>query len=125
LLNDTFLGANSLIQTMLPALFSHSTHFVATMTRRIRHAIDLVLDYARSIPALDARPPDGGYYLFPAVHGWDDEEELVLHLLEHGVLVHPGYFYGDVAGTHIMISALTYPEHLAQGMERLGKALNR
>jgi len=35
------------------------------------------------------------------------------------VLVHPGYFYGDVPGVHIMLSALTEPTRFAAGVERL------
>ena len=44
-------------------------------------------------------------------------------LLERGVVVHPGYFYGDPPGVHIMISALTAPEPFAIGLERLATAL--
>jgi hypothetical protein len=44
-------------------------------------------------------------------------------LLEHGVLVHPGYFYGYECGTHIMISCLTEPASFTQGVERLVAAV--
>ena len=57
------------------------------------------------------------------MRGWSDEEELVVHLLAHGVLVHPGYFYGYEVGTHIMISCLTEPQRFAQGLGRLLAAL--
>ena len=49
----------------------------------------------------------------------------MLHLLESGVLVHPGYFYGDVHGVHIMLSALTEREKLRAGLAILVKALFR
>jgi aspartate/methionine/tyrosine aminotransferase len=123
LLNDTFLGANSLTQHMLPALFAQGMPFVEAMAARVRHNIDLALRRLAACPTLTAAPPDGGYYLFPAVHGWDDEEELVLFLLQRGVLVHPGFFYGDVPGAHLMLSALTEPPTFAQGLERLCSAL--
>jgi hypothetical protein len=48
---------------------------------------------------------------------------LVLFLLDHGVFVHPGYFYGDVPGCHVMLSALCEPERFALGVERLCAAL--
>lgn len=122
-LNDTFLSANSLTQSMLPALFEHGGAFVATMRKHVRANIDLALERLSQSAALSIRPPDGGYYLFPAVNTWDDEEELVLYLLEHGVLVHPGYFYGYEHGTHIMISCLTRQPQLIEGIQRLVAAL--
>lgn len=122
LLNDTFLGASGLIQTMLPDLFAHGMDFVASMVRHVRGNIDFAL--AQSCASFDMRGPDGGYYLFPSIAGWEDEEALVLHLLNRGVLVHPGYFYGDVPGTHIMLSALTEPAMFARGYARLCAALD-
>jgi aspartate/methionine/tyrosine aminotransferase len=124
ILNDAYLSANSLTQTMLPALFAHSMDFVSTMRQHIRSSLDMALDVLSACPALSVQPPDGGYYLFPRVLGWDDEEALVLHLLEHGVLVHPGFFYGCDDGAHIMISCLTEPAMLAEGLDRLIKALS-
>ncbi len=119
LLNDTFLGASGLIQAMLPALFAHSTPFVDTMRQRIHANLSRAIAALATHPRYTVVPPDGGYYLFPAVEGWPDEEELVLHLLDQGVLVHPGYFYGDPPGPHIMLSALTEPATFTAGLEIL------
>jgi aspartate/methionine/tyrosine aminotransferase len=124
ILNDAYLSANSLTQTMLPALFAHGTPFVDAMRTRVQQSLDMALSALSACPALRVQPPDGGYYLFPRVLGWDDEEALVLHLLEHGVLVHPGFFYGCDDSAHIMISCLTEPAVLAAGLARLVKALS-
>lgn len=124
LLNDTFLGANTLTQSMLPRLFAEGGPFVAAMGARVRQSLDTALELLGGSPRLRVRPPDGGYYLFPEVYGWDDEEALVLHLLRRGVLVHPGYFYGYESGAHIMISCLTEPDRLAEGLRRLLAALS-
>lgn len=119
LINDTFLGASSLVQSLLPTMFAQGMGFVSAMAARVRANLDDALERLATCTTIAARPPDGGYYLFPSVQGWDDEEALTLFLLENGVLVHPGYFYGDVPGTHIMISALTEPGVFRQGIERL------
>jgi aspartate/methionine/tyrosine aminotransferase len=109
---------------MLPTLFAQGMGFVAAMVERVRGNIEHAQQRLAGSAALRLRPPDGGYYLFPAVAGWPDEEALVLHLLTQGVLVHPGFFYGDVPGTHLMLSALTEPDHFAAGLERLAHALH-
>ncbi len=119
LLNDTFLGANSLTQALLPVLFEQGMEFVAAMRARVHANLDLALARLRDNQRFRINPPDGGYYLFPEVRGWSDEDELVLHLLEHGVLVHPGYFYGYECGIHLMISCLAEPASFARGIERL------
>lgn len=124
LLNDTFLGANALTQHLLPTLFEQGGAFVAEMHRHMRANLDLALARLTACEHITVQPPDGGYYLFPQVHSWDDEEELVLHCLRHGVLVHPGYFYGyERGGTHLMLSCLTATPQLEAGLDRLVTAL--
>jgi len=125
LLNDTFLSGNALAQHMLPALFEEGRQFVRSMRARVRGSLDFARERLAGCAALRVQPPEGGYYLFPEVLGWGDEEELVLHCLHHGVLVHPGYFYGYERGTHLMLSCLTEPARLAAGLDRLVAALER
>ncbi|NJP07815.1 MAG: pyridoxal phosphate-dependent aminotransferase [Chloroflexaceae bacterium] len=122
-LNDTLLGANGLVQTMLPTLFAQSTPFVQTMLAQVQTNMQLAQEQLSQCSLLDFHLPDGGYYLFPRVHRWHSEEELVLALLQQGVFVHPGYFYGAVPGSHIMLSALTTNHVFAQGVARLCTAL--
>ncbi len=120
LLNDTYLGANYLVQSMLPAIFDEGMSFVEQMRIKFRSGIDIALEMLSKNSNIKVRRPDGGYYLFPEIKTWKNEEELVLHLLNnHGVLVHPGYFYDCEQGTHIMISCLTEKEKLIEGIKRI------
>jgi len=120
ILNDTFLGANSLTQFMLPTLFERGWGFVDQQRAYVHANVDLALAALAGHSRISAQAPDGGYNLFCAVEGWDDEEALVLHLLEHGVLVHPGYFFNHAAErAHIMISCLTRPDVLRRGLDIL------
>ncbi len=123
-LNDTFLSANTLTQTMLPSIFERGRAFTAAMQQRIRESLDMALTMLAGCDFVRVRPPDGGYYLFPEIIGWNDEEALTLYLLKHGVLVHPGYFYGYEQGAHIVISCLVEPTQLRAGIERLITALS-
>lgn len=123
LINDTFLGANSLTQTLLPHLFMDGGAFIDAMVARVRGNLDYALARFAHHPTISARPPDGGYYLFPRIRSDMDEEALVISLLDHGLLTHPGYFYGEPPGTHLMLSALTEPERFRRGVERMASHL--
>jgi aspartate/methionine/tyrosine aminotransferase len=123
LLNDTFLGANGLSQFMLPRLFAEGAPFVQAMVERVRANLALAVEQFSGHPHIAAQMPAGGYYLFPAIGDHPDEDALAQRLLNHGILVHPGYFYGDVPGTHLMLSALTAPPTFAAGITRIGAAL--
>ncbi|MGB9753505.1 MAG: pyridoxal phosphate-dependent aminotransferase [Roseiflexus castenholzii] len=123
-LNDTFLSANALTQTMLPAIFEHGRAFTAAMHERIRQSLDMAIALLSGCDVVRVHPPDGGYYLFPEIVGWGDEEALILYLLKHGVLVHPGYFYGYEQGAHVVISCLVAPSQLREGIERMVAALS-
>ncbi|MBU2621545.1 MAG: pyridoxal phosphate-dependent aminotransferase [Proteobacteria bacterium] len=120
LLNDTYLGANYPVQSMLPAIFDEGTGFVEHMRTRVRTGIDCALRLLSENGRIKAFRPDGGYYLFPEIDTGEDEEELVLRLLKNcRVLVHPGYYYDCNRGTHIMISCLTEIEKLSEGLKRI------
>lgn len=124
LLNDTYLGANYLVQSMLPSIFTEGIDFVKQLRIRFRSGIDLALELLSENHGIKVRRPDGGYYIFPEIENWKDEEDLVLHLLKnHGVLVHPGYFYDCEQGTHVMISCLTEKGKLTEGLKRIVAAI--
>lgn len=123
LLNDTFLGANSLTQTMLPLLFERGEPFVEQMVARVRDNLDYALAAFAANERIYVQAPDGGYYLFPEIVGLEDEETLVLRLLDAGLSLHPGYFYGYERGTHLMLSALTEPGAFRAGVDRLCRLL--
>ncbi len=124
LLNDTYLGANYLVQSMLPVIFAEGINFVGQMRTRFRSGIDLAIKLLSGNKNIKVHRPDGGYNLFPEIKTWEDEEDLVLHLLKkQGVLVHPGYFYDCEQGTHIMISCLAEKGKLGEGLRRIVAAI--
>jgi aspartate/methionine/tyrosine aminotransferase len=123
-LNDAFLGASTLVQSLLPRLFAAGGAFRAGLRARVRTNLDHALARLAGSARLQVQAPAGGCYLFPALRpeaGADAaevEEALVIALLGRGVLVHPGYFY-DAPGAHLMISCLAEPREFAEGIGRL------
>ena len=125
LLNDAFLSASAQAQHMLPALFEQR-EFVSKMTARTRENVAMALEMLAGCPRVKVHRPDGGYVLFPRVAGIDDadgEERLVLHLIAHGVLAHPGFFYGPGQPGHVMLSCLPEPKVLRAGLARFAAAV--
>ena len=119
ILNDTLLGANALTQHMLPALMQYGTDFVAHQRQYIHQNLTLALTVLGRETRLRVRPPDAGYYLFIEVIGITNEEDFVIHLLNHGVFVHPGFFFGSTTGCYIVISCLVQTDTLVRGLARL------
>jgi len=118
IINDALLGANALAQTLLPVLMRDGMAFVAKQRAFVTANIDMVVSQLRGA-GLSVRIPDAGYYLCVELPAICDEEDVVLHLLGQGVLVHPGYFFGTTLKSYLVISCLVAQPQLQQGVERL------
>lgn len=123
-LNDTFLGASTLIQSMLPRIFSESSSFRAQLQERIRSNITICCKKLNSLPNVQCPVPEAGAFVFPQFDINLDEEEFAVRLIERGVFAHPGYFYGSEHGVRLMISCIITPENLRKGLEIIADALS-
>jgi alanine-synthesizing transaminase len=119
LLNDTFLSANSLTQFMLPALFEHGMLFVQSMRQQIQSNLRAALDALQTIPSVRVAAPLGGHYLFPEILHCADEDVLLERMLAVGLFAHPGYFYDEERGCHLMLSGLIAQPHMLKGIAQL------
>ncbi|NBU65356.1 MAG: pyridoxal phosphate-dependent aminotransferase [Chloroflexia bacterium] len=119
LLNDTLLGANGLTQFMLPAIMHHGHDFVAQQRRVIQKNITTVMHMLAGVDCVRVRAPQAGYYLFIEVLTTQDEEAVVLQLLDAGVFVHPGFFFGYDQGCFVVLSCLVAEPRLLLGVQRL------
>lgn len=124
-LNDAFLGASGLVQTMLPSILRDGQPFMTQHAADIRANVDAAIALLRTSPHLQVRAPDAGYYVFVESLLDVDEEPLVLYLLQAGVYVHPGFFYGESAKRYLAISCLVTQETLLAGIRVLIDALAR
>lgn len=124
-LNDTFLGANMLVQTMLPHILHAGATFMAHQRHHIQQQVAFVIDTLSPLACVRVRPPDAGYYVLVQVQCTLPEETVVLALLAHGVFVHPGFFFGTSHGCTIVISALVAQPQLTVGLQRLVTGLRQ
>lgn len=84
---DTFLATSEPMQFAVPDIFKKGRAFLDSYRKEIGRR----LQSARSLYSI---VPQGGFYGVKII-GEKDEHEFVLEALrEHGVLLHPGYFFG-------------------------------
>ena len=117
---DSYLGAATPVMAALPRLLEIGAGIRAAIAARVDD------NRRRAAAALAGA---GRAHLLPAAAGWTacieldpaiDEEELALALAEeHGVLVHPGYFFDFDRGSHAVVSLLVPPAELERGLGAL------
>ena len=117
---DSYLSAATPVMAALPRLLEIGAGIRAAIAAR-------VADNRRRAAAVLAGASRA--HLVPAAAGWTacialdpaiDEEELAVALAEqHGVLVHPGYFFDFDRGSHAVVSLLCPPADLERGLAAL------
>ena len=122
LLNDILLSANQLTQSMLPTLLVEGRPFIDEMRRVFQGNFSAVMDIFGSASTLRCAYPSGGMFLFPELPPEMDEETAVLTLLDLGVFVHPGYFYGNEGRPRLMISTVPHQGILREGAQTIAAA---
>lgn len=122
LITDTYLSANEVAQRALLSL-------VTTPSAERRHRIFERLQHNRrsagllqqEVPEVSALPVQGGWYQVLRLPEVLSEERWVLGFLDHGVLVQPGWFYDFPDEAWVVVSLLTPPQILTEGLTRIGE----
>ena len=119
-LADAYLSVSGPVMAAAPLLFEIGADIRAAIHARVAEG---------RRRAAAAVPGDGAARLLPAAAGWTqvvaldrdlDEEALALALCrDHGVLVHPGYFFDFDRGAHAVVSLLGPPDQLERGLATL------
>jgi len=119
LLNDLYLGANQLTQSILPKLLTEGLEFTHFLRTTYQANLQQMISSLSNCQSFNLTMPSGGAFLFPKIEGVQDEEELVLGLLKAGVIVHPGYFYGAESSdsAHLMLSCVIDTDSLSRGLD--------
>jgi len=120
---DTYLSVGTPIQHALPDL----------LASRAQIQQEICVRLAENLAALRAALKDTAGEVLPAAAGWNavvrlprvkTEEQWVMELLEeHGILVHPGYFYDFEDEAFIVVSLLTPARTFHFGIDALARLL--
>lgn len=117
---DTYLNLATPVQLALPKIFSASEPMQAQIRRRMLANLE-TLDAAITDSPVSRLSVEGGWSTIlrlPRLGDLDDEG-WVLRMLERiDIWAQPGSLY-DIQGCHLVLSLLTEPETLVEGLSRL------
>jgi aspartate/methionine/tyrosine aminotransferase len=120
---DTYLSVAAPVQWALPTLLDVGMVVQQAIRERTAGGRSIVARALRGSAAhlLEA---DGGWYAVVRLPRVMTDEEWALLLLErHGVVVQPGFFFDFQMEGYAVVSVLTEPDVLAEGMARLAAAV--
>jgi len=117
---DTYLSVATPVQVGLGELLERATHIRGAIRARVRAnhaALERLLGHGQPVTLLRA---EGGWSAVIRVPATEPEDRLVVALVEQdGVLVHPGYFFDFAHEAFVVVSLLTPPDVLEEGVARL------
>jgi aspartate/methionine/tyrosine aminotransferase len=113
---DTFLSINAPVQWAMPAWLKNRAPIQGQIRRRVARnlaELDRRLAMQESTRRLEA---EGGWYTVLRIPALEPDERTVLRLLERGVWVHPGYFFGMAESGWLVISLLGPETEFSRGV---------
>jgi aspartate/methionine/tyrosine aminotransferase len=120
---DTFLSMNAPVQWALPAWLAGRHQIASQIGQRVSAnlaALDRRLEVSTAVRRLEV---EGGWYGVLRIPALSPDEVTVRELLDRGVWVHPGYFFGMQEAGWLVISLLSQEEEFSTGVTRLFKYL--
>lgn len=117
LIADNFLSVATPVQVALPDILAIAPRIREAIGNRTRRN----LEHLRSSAASSATvlPVEGGWSAVVRVPTTESDEDLAVRLIEeHGVVVHPGYFFDFSSDGYIVVSLLTATEIFDEGVRR-------
>jgi aspartate/methionine/tyrosine aminotransferase len=116
---DTFLSMNAPVQWALPAWLESREAIQRQIRARVTaNLAELDRQLAR-LPEVSRLEADGGWYAVLRIPALQPDEQTVLALLERGVWVHPGYFFGMAESGWLVVSLLGPEAEFSRGVAGL------
>jgi alanine-synthesizing transaminase len=116
---DTFLSMNAPVQLAMPKWLQASPEIQHQILARVAanlSALDRELDRA---PGLNRLKVEGGWYAVLRIPALEPDDATVLRLLERGVWIHPGHFFGMSPSGWLVVSLLAPEAEFSTGVTTL------
>jgi aspartate/methionine/tyrosine aminotransferase len=120
---DTFLSMNAPVQCALAAWLESREAIQQQIRERVAaNLAELDRQMAR-LPEVSRLDVEGGWYAVLRIPALQPDERTVLELLERGVWVHPGYFFGMAPSGWLVVSLLGPEGEFKRGVSELADYL--
>jgi aspartate/methionine/tyrosine aminotransferase len=116
---DTFLSMNAPVQHALPAWLAAREAIQRQIRARVASNLANLDRQLVRLPEVSRLEVDGGWYAVVRIPALRPDEQTVLALLERGVWVHPGYFFGMADSGWLVVSLLGPEEEFRRGVSGL------
>ena len=118
LIADNFLSVSTPVQVALPELLRLKIN--EKIQSRIEASYAALKNALADKPHAQLLPVEAGWSAVVRIPSTMTDEEFALDAIEqHGVVVHPGYFFDFDRDGYFVVSLLTEPEKLAEGITRI------
>jgi aspartate/methionine/tyrosine aminotransferase len=113
---DTFLSMNAPVQSALPAWLDGRAGIQEQIQSRVEANLAELDRELAGLPDVGRLELEGGWYAVLRIPALKPDEQTVLELLERGVWVHPGYFFGMAESGWLVISLLSPVAEFSKGV---------
>jgi aspartate/methionine/tyrosine aminotransferase len=116
---DTFLSMNAPVQCALPSWLEERAGIQNQIRGRVTANLAELDRQLLRVPAAHRLKVEGGWYAVLRIPALETDESTVLALLERGVWVHPGYFFGMAESGWLVVSLLAPEAEFSTGVTAL------
>ena len=116
---DTFLSMNAPVQCALPIWLTRRGEIQSRIRDRVTANLGELDRQLASVPTLQRLPVEAGWYAVLRIPALEPDEKTVLALLDRGVWVHPGYFFGMPTSGWLVVSLLAPCTEFSAGVTAL------
>jgi alanine-synthesizing transaminase len=113
---DTFLSMNAPVQWAMTRWIQGRTEIQEQIGDRVAGNLAELDGQLAGLKAVDRLALEGGWYATLRIPALQPDEKTVLELLERGVWVHPGYFFGMKESGWLVVSLLGQVREFATGV---------
>jgi aspartate/methionine/tyrosine aminotransferase len=122
---DTFLSMNAPVQWALPAWLESRESVRQQIRARVEANLAELDQQLPQLPVASRLKVEGGWYAVVRIPALEPDEQTALALLERGVWVHPGYFFGMPESGWLVVSLLGPEAEFRRGFAGLVEYLKR
>ncbi len=120
---DTFLSMNAPVQYALTRWLEGREAIQKQIRERVEANLAELDRQLSRLPEVSRLEMEGGWYAMLRIPALQSDERTVLALLERGVWVHPGYFFGMPSSGYLVVSLLGPSGEFKRGVSELADYL--